>query len=71
MSSIFLKEDQFKDVFDSHIKIETYSRSIDSLLLGVRTKNKINYKPYYQRNYVWDAAKATYFIESIDTPLDL
>ena len=65
MSSIFLKEDQFKDVFDSHIKIETYSRSIDSLLLGVRTKNKINYKPYYQRNYVWDAAKATYFIESI------
>ncbi|HFQ5428196.1 TPA: DUF262 domain-containing protein [Vibrio vulnificus] len=26
---------------------------------------KIDYHPYYQRNYVWDNAKATFFIESI------
>ncbi len=65
MATIFLEEAQFKDIFDSHIKIETYSRSIDSLFMGARTKNKIDYKPYYQRNYVWDDSKATYFIESI------
>lgn len=61
----FLTEKQFKDVFESHIKIETYSKSVDSLFLSNRNKGKINYKPYYQRNYVWDDSKASYFIESI------
>ncbi len=65
MTTTFLKEEQFRDVFDSHIKIETYSRSVDSLFIGTRTRNKIDYKPYYQRNYVWDDSKASYFIESI------
>jgi len=62
---IFLNENQFNDVFESHIKIETYSKSIDSLFNSARSRNKINYKPYYQRNYVWDDSKASYFIESI------
>ncbi len=62
---IFLNEEQFQDVFESHIKIETYSKSIDSLFNSVKTRKKINYKPYYQRNYVWDDSKASYFIESI------
>jgi uncharacterized protein with ParB-like and HNH nuclease domain len=34
-------------------------------LFSPRLRNKIDYKPYYQRNYVWDYNKATYFIESI------
>ncbi len=46
------------------MKTETYSRSIESLF-SIRNLNKINYTPYYQRNYVWDDHKATYFIESI------
>ncbi|RID81948.1 DUF262 domain-containing protein [Mesobacillus zeae] len=29
-----------------------------------KKKNTV-YDPYYQRNYVWDADKASYFIESI------
>lgn len=62
---IFLSEGQFREIFDSHIKIETYSKSIDSLFNSSRVKNRINYKPYYQRNYVWDDTKASYFIESI------
>lgn len=54
----------FEKIFKEHLKIETYSKSIDSLF-SPRLKNKIDYKPYYQRNYVWDYNKASYFIESI------
>ena len=58
------KQELFEKIFKEHLKIETYSKSIDNLL-GPRLRNKINYKPYYQRNDVWDDNKATYFIESI------
>ncbi len=54
----------FEKIFKEHLKIESYSKSIDSLF-SPRLKNRIDYKPYYQRNYVWDKNKATYFIESI------
>ena len=54
----------FEKIFREHLKIETYSKSINSLF-SPRLLNRINYKPYYQRNYVWDNNKATYFIESI------
>jgi hypothetical protein len=64
MSSPFLTPNEFERIFTSHLKIETYSKSIDSLL-SPRSLNKINYTPYYQRNYVWDDHKATYFIEII------
>lgn len=58
------RQSTFEKIFKEHLKIETYSKSIDSLY-SPRLKNKIDYKPYYQRNYVWDYNKATYFIESI------
>lgn len=60
----FLTQEDFERIFTSHLKIETYSKSIDSLF-SLRSLHKINYKPYYQRNYVWDDHKAAYFIESI------
>ncbi|MEG4319706.1 MULTISPECIES: DUF262 domain-containing protein [unclassified Microcoleus] len=60
----FLTQEDFEKIFTSHLKIGTYSISIESLF-SLRNLNKINYKPYYQRNYVWDDHKATYFIESI------
>ena len=60
----FLTQEDFERIFTSHLKIETYSKSVDSLF-SLRSLHKINYKPYYQRNYVWDDHKATYFIESI------
>ncbi len=62
--SRFLTQEDFERIFTSHLKTETYSKSIDSLF-SPRSLHKINFKPYYQRNYVWDAHKATYFIESI------
>ena len=58
------KQKTFEKVFKEHLKVETYSKSIESLY-SRRSVTKINYKPYYQRNYVWDNSKATYFIESI------
>ncbi|MBL8004302.1 MAG: DUF262 domain-containing protein [Candidatus Kapabacteria bacterium] len=57
-------QEMFEKVFKEHLKVETYSKSIDSLF-SPRSKSRIDYKPYYQRNYVWDYSKATYFIESI------
>lgn len=62
--SRFLTQEDFENIFTSHLKIETYSKSIDSLF-SLRSLNKIDFSPYYQRNYVWDIHKATYFIESI------
>jgi uncharacterized protein with ParB-like and HNH nuclease domain len=57
-------QETFEKIFKENLKVETYSKSIDSLF-SPRLRNKIDYKPYYQRNYVWDYNKATYFIESI------
>ncbi|MBC3759852.1 DUF262 domain-containing protein [Hyunsoonleella sp. SJ7] len=54
----------FEKIFKEHIKIETSQKSIDGLFTP-RMKNKTDYSPYYQRNYVWDESKATHFIESI------
>src|SRR5690606_9695939 len=34
-------------------------------LLSERNLNRINYQPYYQRNYVWDKIKQSFFIESV------
>jgi len=62
--NLYLNKDQFENVFKKHIKTSVYSLSIKTLF-GDRMTRKINYKPYYQRNYVWDLAKASFFIESI------
>ncbi|NET25074.1 DUF262 domain-containing protein [Okeania sp. SIO1I7] len=64
MSNLFLQSEDFERIFKDHLKIETYSKSIESLFSD-RLLRRIDYKPYYQRNYVWDDDKASYFIESI------
>src|SRR2546425_830788 len=63
-NNVFLGEEQFKKIFRDHLRIEAFPKSIESLF-GPRMRSKVNYRPYYQRHYVWDSAKATYFIESI------
>lgn len=60
-----LQSDEIELILKNHLKIESKVMSIETLLGNVRMKNKIVYDPYYQRNYVWDNDKATYFIESI------
>jgi uncharacterized protein with ParB-like and HNH nuclease domain len=64
MSNNFLRKEDFDRIFSSHLKISTYSQSIESIF-SERNLNKIKYDPYYQRNYVWTPEKSTFFIESI------
>ncbi len=54
---------QFKTEMAENLHIRSTSQSIESLLTSRR--KKIDYKAPYQRNYVWNEEKATFFIESI------
>lgn len=44
---------------------DLFSYSIDTLIHQKEPFGKIDYKPEYQREYVWDVVKATSYIESI------
>lgn len=59
-----LLEKDFIEIFKGSLKINTRSISIKTLLSD-RNLRRINYKPYYQRNYVWDNEKQSFFIESV------
>ena len=52
-------------IFKDNLKIENTLKSIAHIFLNERYVSKTEYAPYFQRNYVWDQDKATYFIESI------
>lgn len=54
-----------KEIFEDKIKIEAKVMSIDSLFNNPERVRNTDFKPSYQRNYVWDDEKASYFIESI------
>ncbi|SIT03559.1 DUF262 domain-containing protein [Chryseobacterium gambrini] len=54
-----------KEIFENKIKIEAKVMSIDSLFYNPERVKNTDFKPSYQRNYVWDDEKASYFIESI------
>ncbi len=56
---------EIKEIFEHKIKIEPKVMSIESLFNNEERVAKTDYQPFYQRNYVWDDEKATYFIESI------
>ncbi|MDM1533952.1 DUF262 domain-containing protein [Myroides marinus] len=59
-----LTENSFLNIFKGSLKITPRTISIKTLL-SERNLRRINYKPYYQRNYVWDNVKQTFFIESV------
>ncbi|WP_282168110.1 DUF262 domain-containing protein [Shewanella japonica] len=59
-----IADENFIRVFKNNLKINMRSISVKTLL-GERNIKRINYKPYYQRNYVWDNKKASFFIESV------
>lgn len=56
---------KIENIFKNHIKVEPKVMAIETLFNNKRRFDKTNYKPSYQRNYVWDNEKASYFIESI------
>lgn len=53
------------DIFLNKLKVDTKQVPIDSLFNDEGKVKKTLYDPPYQRNYVWDGEKATYFLESI------
>lgn len=53
------------EIFRNYIKIEPKVMAIETLFNNKRRFDRTNYKPPYQRNYVWNDDKASYFIESI------
>ena len=53
------------EIFKTHLKIENSVKSIAHTFLNARYASRIDYAPYFQRKYVWDEEKASYFIESI------
>ena len=57
-------DEQFLRVFKNSIKIDARTISVKTLL-SERNLKRINYSPYYQRNYVWDLVKQSFFIESV------
>ncbi|AUS97313.1 hypothetical protein CDQ84_19150 [Clostridium thermosuccinogenes] len=65
MAGIELDYNDITQIFRENLKIENLVKTIQSIFLNSRYSSKIDYKPYFQRNYVWDDEKATYFIESI------
>lgn len=53
------------DVFKTHLKVENSVKTIAHTFLNERYASKVDFAPYFQRKYVWDSEKASYFIESI------
>ena len=53
------------EIFENKLKVSPEVISIDSLFNDEGRVKKTQYAPPYQRNYVWDGEKATYFLESI------
>ena len=65
MSDIQLNYSDISDIFKEKLTVNNIVKTISSVFLNERYARKIDYKPYFQRNYVWDNDKATYFIESV------
>lgn len=65
MANVQLDYSDIEDIFKEKLKIENIVKKIRTIFLNERYLSRINYKPYFQRNYVWDDEKASYFIESI------
>lgn len=52
------------DVFKNNLRKDARTVSV-ATLLSDRYLRRIKYDPYYQRNYVWEKEKQSFFIESI------
>lgn len=61
---VIANAEALRHMLSTQIKTKTDLKPIESLL-SPRLLTRIDYQPYYQRNYVWDKDKATYFIESV------
>ncbi len=65
MANIQLDYTDIIDIFKEKLCVDNIVKKISTIFLNNRFSSNVDYKPYFQRNYVWDDEKATYFIESI------
>ena len=65
MGDFQLDYSDITDIFKEKLKVENIVKTVSTIFQNHRFSSKIDYKPYFQRNYVWDDEKASYFIESI------
>ena len=54
----------FQEVFKRNLKMSARTVSV-STLLSDRYLRRVKYDPYYQRNYIWETDKQSFFIESV------
>ena len=47
------------------MNVQPLSKTVAGIFANDRFRKKVDYAPFFQRNYVWDRSKATYFIESV------
>lgn len=59
-----MENKEFIQIFKNNLKKDARTVSI-ATLLSARYLRRIKYDPYYQRNYVWEKDKQSFFIESI------
>lgn len=59
-----IDQQQIKDIIKYNLKKDARTVSV-ATLLSQRYLSRIKYDPYYQRNYVWEKDKQSFFIESI------
>ena len=52
-------------IFKESLKVEPSLKTVGSIFENERYRDRVNYAPSFQRNYVWDKTKASYFIESV------
>ena len=65
MSNIQLDYSDIMDIFKEKLKIDNIVKKVSSIFLNQRYAGKINYKPYFQRNYVWKSKQKSELIESV------
>lgn len=57
-------QEMFVEIFKNNLKKDARTVSV-ATLLSDRYLKRIKYDPYYQRNYVWEKDKQSFFIESV------
>lgn len=57
-------QEQFVKIFQNNLKKDARTVSV-ATLLSDRYLKRIKYDPYYQRNYVWEKDKQSFFVESV------
>lgn len=55
-----MKKLHIGEIFLNNLKVENQLKEISSIFEENKYTKKINYKPYFQREYVWGLDKATY-----------